>query len=178
MYAKLSDLQEGVANQVGAGAGNLWKQAKKLDIKRFDLQENSEFLFGQGNAGAVIPKVESSLKQLAKGDTKNFNKIIGAVPQSQKGRVLSTAIDGLIRKTQVDGKLIDANGFTKWYGELSSSPTNKKVLIDNLPDGAGKSLDNLYLFADCRLMIFLYYLFEALPLPFLFRYLKQHQAPQ
>lgn len=145
MYKKLSALQEGAANQVGNGAGELWKQAKKIDIKKFDLQENSEFLFGKGNVGAVIPKVEASLKQLAKGDTKNFNQIISAVPSSQKGRVLTTAIDGLIRKTQVDGKTIDANGFTKWYGELSSSPTNKKALTDNLPAGADKSLDNLYL---------------------------------
>lgn len=145
MYAKLTQLQEGVADQIGGGAGELWKQAKKLDNSRFDLQENSEFLFGKGNIGSVIPKIETSLKQLAKGNTKGFNEAIAALPQAQKERVLSTAMDSLIRKTQIDGKSIDANGFTKWYGELSSSPTNKKALIDNLPEGAGKSLDNLYL---------------------------------
>lgn len=145
MYSKLTELQDSVINRVAPESLPVWNNAKRVDAKRYELQENSEFLFGDGNIGAVMPKVELSLKQLSKGNTKNFNEVVAALPESQKHRVMTSALDSVIRKTQVDGKSIDANGFTKWYGELSSSPTNKKALIDNLPEGVGKSLDNLYL---------------------------------
>jgi len=35
LYSQLTQVQEGVANQVGGGAGELWKNAKKLDVQRF-----------------------------------------------------------------------------------------------------------------------------------------------
>lgn len=148
MYSKLSQMQEGVADQIGGGAGKLWKEAKELDKKRFSMQENSEFLFGKNNIGTVMPKLESSLQTLAKGNNKPFKEIIGAIPPEQKGSVVSSAIDSVIRKSYAGDVRLDANGFAKWYNQLSRSPTNKKTLMSELPEGAEQRLDDLYLLAQ------------------------------
>jgi len=148
LYSKLSQLQEGVADQVGGNAGQLWKEVKELDKKRFTLQENSEFLFGKENIGTVMPKLESSLMMLARGNNESFKKIIGSIPPEQKGAVVSGALDSVIRKSYAGDVKIDANGFAKWYNQLSRSPTNKQTLMKELPAGAEKRLDDLYLLAQ------------------------------
>lgn len=148
MYSKLSQLQEGVADQIGGGAGQLWKEAKELDKKRFSMQENSEFLFGKNNIGTVMPKLESSLQMLAKGNNKLFKETISAIPPEQKGAVLSSAIDSVIRKSYANETRLDANGFAKWYNQLDRSKTNKRALMAELPEGAEQRLDDLYLLAQ------------------------------
>lgn len=148
MYSKLSQMQEGVADQVGGGAGQLWKEAKELDKKRFSMQENSEFLFGKNNVGTVMPKVESSLQALAKGNNKPFKDIINAIPPEQKGAVLSSAIDSVIRKSYAGDVRLDANGFAKWYNQLGRSETNKRALMSELPEGAEQRLDDLFQLAQ------------------------------
>jgi len=144
MYGKLTQLQEGVASQVGAGAGKLWNEAKELDKTRFRLQENSEFLFGRDLNGAVTPQIEQGLNQLAKGNTKKFNEVIESVPADMKNRVIVSGLDSLINKTQQGESSISTAQFNSWYGELSNSQYNKKLLHDNLPEGAGQRLDDLF----------------------------------
>lgn len=148
MYSKLSQLQEGVADQVGDGAGQLWSQVKELDRRRFSMQENSEFLFGQNNIGTVMPKLESSLQMLAKGSNQQFKQIIGSIPDEQRGAVLSSAIDSVIRKSYAGDVRLDANGFAKWYNQLGRSETNKRTLMSELPEGAEQRLDDLYQLAQ------------------------------
>ncbi len=144
MYSKITDLQSGVADQVGAGAGKLWDQAKSLDKSRFDLQENSQFLFGKDLQGSVMPKVEQGLKQLAKGNSKVFNEVLETVPQAMKQKVLMSGLDTVLSKTVQGESSLSPAQFNNWYGELSKSPTNKKLLHSNLPEGAGQRLDDLF----------------------------------
>lgn len=148
MYSKLTQLQEGVADQVGAGAGDLWRQAKELDKARFAIQENSEFLFGKNNVGSIMPKLESSLVMLAKGNNKNFNEIVGSIPEKQRPAVISGALDSILRKSYAGDVRLDANGFAKWYNQLGRSQSNKAMLMSELPEGAEKRLDDLYLLAQ------------------------------
>lgn len=148
MYSKLTQLQEGVANQIGDDAGELWKQAKKADVARFEMQDNSEFLFGKNNVGTVMPKLERSMQMLAKGDNKAFKEIVGAIPEKQKGATISAAIDSIIRKSYAGDVRLDANGYAKWYNQLSRSPTNKSTLMKELPEGAPERLEDLYLMAQ------------------------------
>lgn len=148
MYSKLTQLQEGVADQVGVGAGDLWRQAKELDKARFAIQENSEFLFGKNNVGSIMPKLESSLAMLAKGNNKNFNEIVGSIPEKQRPAVISGALDSILRKSYAGDVRLDANGFAKWYNQLGRSQSNKSALMSELPEGAEKRLDDLYLLAQ------------------------------
>jgi len=144
MYSKITELQSGVANQVGAGAGRLWEQAKTLDKSRFDLQENSQFLFGKDLQGSVMPKVEQGLKQLAKGNAKTFNEVLDTVPPAMKKKVLMSGLDSVLSKNAQGESSLSPVQFNNWYGELSKSPTNKKLLHSNLPEGAGQRLDDLF----------------------------------
>lgn len=144
MYSKLTELQSGVADQVGAGAGKLWEQAKNLDKSRFDLQESSQFLFGKDLQGSVMPKVEQGLKQLAKGNSKTFNETLDSIPLGMRQRVLMSGLDSVINKTVQGESVISPAQFNTWYGDLSKSPTNKRLLHKNLPDGAGQRLDDLF----------------------------------
>lgn len=148
MYSKITELQEGVADQVGGGAGDLWRQAKDMDKARFALQENSEFLFGKNNVGSIMPKLESSLSMLAKGNNKPFKDIVASIPDAQRPAVISGAIDSVLRKSYAGDVRLDANGFAKWYNQLSRSETNKRTLMNELPEGAEARLDDLYLLAQ------------------------------
>ena len=148
LYSKITDLQSGAADQVSSGAGDLWMRAKELDKQRFSLQENSEFLFGKNNSGSIMPKLESSLSMLAKGNNKNFKEIVSSIPENQRPAVISGAIDSVLRKSYAGDVRLDANGFAKWYNELSRSPTNKKTLMSELPEGAEQRLNDLYLLAQ------------------------------
>lgn len=144
MYGKLTDLQEGVATQVGDGAGHLWTQAKDLDNSRFALQDNSVFLFGRDLNGSVMPKVEVGLKNLAKGDSKAFNNVLANVPPAMRHRVIATGLDAVLNKSVLGEPTMSPAQFNKWYGDLSRSPTNKKLLHDNMRPGAGARLDNIF----------------------------------
>ncbi len=144
MYSKLTDLQEGVANQVGDGAGHLWNEAKELDNSRFALQDNSMFLFGRDLNGSVMPKVIIGLKNLSRGDSKTFNNVLANVPPEMKKRIIVSGLDAVINKSVQGESAISPSQFNKWYGDLSASPKNKKLLHDNLPEGAGKRLDDLF----------------------------------
>jgi hypothetical protein len=144
MYSKITDLQSGVADQVGAGAGKLWDQAKTLDKSRFELQENSQFLFGKDLQGSVMPKVEQGLKQLAKGNSKTFNEVLDTVPPAMRQKVLMSGLDTVLSKTAQGESSLSPVQFNNWYGDLSKSATNKKLLHSNLPEGAGQRLDDLF----------------------------------
>jgi len=148
LYSQLTRIQEGVADQVGNGAGTLWKSAKEMDVARFKAQEGSEYLFGSNLAGSVSKKMESAISMLAKREPKAFQQVIKNVPDDYKGKVLMSALDNVMRKSYASGDALDANGFAKFWGELSRSPTNKAMLTKHLPEGAAERLDNLSIMAQ------------------------------
>lgn len=148
LYSQLTQIQEGVANQVGSGAGELWKNAKKLDVQRFATQENSQFLFDQNLQGAVSKKMESAINLLSKREPKQFQNIIDKVPEDYKGKVLMSALDNVMRKSYATGDVVDANGFAKFWGELSRSPEYKYMLVKHLPEGSAERLDNMHIMAQ------------------------------
>jgi len=148
LYSQLSQVQEGVANQVGNGAGSLWKNAKDLDVSRFKLQDDSKYLFGEGLEGGATKKLEGAIKALSARDPKAFNQMIDSIPESYRPKTVMTAMDSIMRKSYSSGKELDANGFAKFWGELSESPTNKAMLTKHLPDGAAKRLDDMYTMAQ------------------------------
>lgn len=148
LYSQLSQVQEGVANQIGSGAGNLWKNAKELDVARFKLQDDSKYLFGEGLEGGATKKLEGAIKALSARDPKAFNQTIESIPESYRPKAVMTAMDSIMRKSYASGKELDANGFAKFWGELSESPTNKKMLTKHLPAGAKDRLDDMYIMAQ------------------------------
>lgn len=148
LYSQLSQVQEGVANQVGGGAGALWKNAKELDVNRFKLQDDSRYLFGEGLEGGATKKLEGAIKALSARDPKAFNQTIESIPESYRPKAVMTAMDSIMRKSYASGKELDANGFAKFWGELSESPTNKKMLTKHLPEGAKERLDDMYTMAQ------------------------------
>ena len=148
LYSQLSQVQEGVANQIGSGAGNLWKNAKELDVARFKLQDDSKYLFGEGLEGGATKKLEGAIKALSARDPKAFNQTIESIPESYRPKAVMTAMDSIMRKSYASGKELDANGFAKFWGELSESPTNKNMLTKHLPEGAKERLDDMYTMAQ------------------------------
>lgn len=148
LYGQLTKMQEGVANQVSAGAGTLWSNVKKLDVARYQTQKNADFLFGENLAGGVSKKMESAISMLAKREPKAFANVMKGIPDDYKSKVLMSAMDNVMRKSYASGDVLDANGFAKFWGELSRSPANKKMLTKNLPEGAAERLDNMAIMAQ------------------------------
>lgn len=148
LYSQLSQVQEGVANQIGSGAGNLWKNVKELDKARIKLQDDSMYLFGKDLEGGATKKLEGAIKALSARDPKAFNQTIESIPEAYRPKAVMTAMDSIMRKSYASGKELDANGFAKFWGELNENPTNKKMLTKHLPEGAKERLDDMYIMAQ------------------------------
>jgi len=55
-----------------------------------------------------------------------------------------SALNDIFRGRGVNNQSFDATQFTKFMKELNRSPTTKKLLYDNFPEGAPAALDNLF----------------------------------
>jgi len=139
MYSKLTQLQEGVANQVG-DAGDLWKEAKKLGVKRFGLQDSMKIAFNQDLGGSIIPKVEQALMQTAKGDLSKLKKVLDDLPQDAQNKVMATALNRAFTSTGGVDRGFTATNLSTFGENLKRSPTAQNLLRSYLPKGGYEQL--------------------------------------
>jgi hypothetical protein len=134
MYAKLTQLQEGVANQVGGAAG-LWKEAKDLGLKRFELQDSARLAFNKDLGGSLIPKVERALTQAGKADVANLKKVMDKLPKHLQERAVATALNGVFTSSRGVDRGFTATNLATFGENLKRSPTAQNLLKSYLPEG-------------------------------------------
>ncbi len=139
MYSKLTQLQEGVATQVG-DAGDLWKEAKKLGVKRFGLQDSMKIAFNQDLGGSIIPKVEQALMQTAKGDLSKLKKVLDDLPKDAQNKVMATALNRAFTSTGGVDRGFTATNLSTFGENLKRSPTAQNLLRSYLPNGGYEQL--------------------------------------
>ena len=142
LYSQITQLQEGVANQFGAA--DLWREAKEISKERFTLQDQSKALFGRDLTDQMIPKLETSIKNLTGKGVKNFRALIGAIPETDRVQAVATAMSGVFAKNRG----FNATAYANWFDQLNRSPTTKKELADILPKGGMDRMQSLFELAD------------------------------
>ena len=142
MYGLLTDAQEVAAK--AHGMDDVWKAGKSIVQQRKTLEEQSINLLGKDLAGAIMPKVGLAVKKLSTGDYKAFDNIIGSIPPEHRQTVVMSALNDAFTMGSRQEKQLSAPGFADWMNGLNRNQAAKKRIYSNLPEGAGKRLDDLF----------------------------------
>ena len=141
IYAKLTDDQEIVANELGMGES--WQGAKDLVKQRKALEDNSIQMFGKNLSDAFMPKMGLAMKKLTDGDYKKFNELLATVPKDKRQSVVVSALNDVFTMGSRKEKQLNVAGYADWYNGLSKNPKLKSRLYNELPKELTTKLDAL-----------------------------------
>ncbi len=141
IYAKLTDDQEIVANELGMGES--WSAAKDLVKQRKSLEDNSIKMFGKNLSDAFMPKIGQAFKNLSKGDYKKFSELIDSVPKNKRQEVIVSALNDAFTMGSRKEKQLNVAGYADWYNGLSKNKQLKSKIYQYLPAGLPKKLEAL-----------------------------------
>jgi hypothetical protein len=91
-----------------------------------------------------MPKVGRAMQQLAKGDYREFKKVMDAIPAHRRGEVVMTALNDSLTAGSRAEKQLSIPGFVDWYENLKRNGAAMRMLNEYLPPGASKRLETLY----------------------------------
>ncbi|OED34072.1 hypothetical protein AB832_08195 [Flavobacteriaceae bacterium (ex Bugula neritina AB1)] len=146
MYGLLTDTQENVANRMGAS--DMWATAKGLVAQRKQIEDDSIFLMGKDLAASVMPKLGRAVKGLSAGKYRDFDRVMQALPKDMREEAVLSALNDAFTMGAREQKSLSAPGFVDWYNGLNRNKANKRRIMENLPEGAAKRLDDIYKVAE------------------------------
>lgn len=145
LYGMITEAQEGTASE--HGMADTWNAAKNLVVKRKQLEDNSVKLLGKNLTGAIMPKVGASMKKLSSGDYKNFDEVMGALPESERGEVVMSALNDVFTGGSRKEKQLSIPAFDDWMNGLSKNKAAKARVYKYMPKGAPERLEDMHTIA-------------------------------
>lgn len=154
VYKALSKDQQAIANGFGEGVGADMRLAQKLSAERIGIQKNA-VQFGKNlvdkegriTDGPFVQKLESAITNLARGNTKNFDDLMKAIPKDQRTAIAISSIDPLLSASRIQSGKVTGT-MANAGRALARNPTAKAKLYQHLPPETAKRLDNLFLISD------------------------------
>jgi hypothetical protein len=140
LYGLLSDDQALAAE--ANGAGDAYQAAKQVVQVRKSLEDDMAALFGKQLDKTMTPILTGSIKDLGKGDTTKFVKMLQAVPPEMRQEVVSTGLSSFFQRTARGGEM-DFAGYSKWFDGLERNQQAKAALFSNLPKESVQQLTDL-----------------------------------
>ena len=140
LYADLTDIQKREADRFGFA--NQWQDAKALTVQRKALEDSTQSLFGQNLTDSAVVKVTRGLKNLQKGDLKDFNQAMRSIPKEERPGIVATALNGVFT-TPRGNKQFNASTFSNWWDSINRSSVTKNTLKEALPEGGIDRLESL-----------------------------------
>lgn len=145
LYSRLSDDQQSAANQLGAG--EMFSAAKQLVGTRKAIEDNLSGVLGKDLSGAITAKTGAAIKNLGSGNYKEFDKVMSAVPEDMRQRVVMTALNDAFTAGSRMEKQLSAPGFVDWYEGLRRNTAARDRLYKYMPKDARSVLDDIALVA-------------------------------
>lgn len=144
LYNALGDAQGTAIDSIAsAEARTQWNAGKALVQQRKALEESAENLLGREFSKPIIPQVRGAINSLISGNTRNFEQVIKGVPEQYRAQAIVSAMDAFLTKGARNETRLNPAGFASEWEKLSRSPTAKKALMSQMPEGAERFLDNL-----------------------------------
>lgn len=141
LYAKLSDDQQAAAESLGAG--ELFSAAKQLVASRKAIEDDLAAVLGKDLSGAVTAKTGNAIKSLGSGNYRDFDRIMKAIPEDQRQRVVMTSLNDAFTSGSRMEKQLSAPGFVDWYEGLKRNAAARDRLYKYMPDEARSTLDDI-----------------------------------
>lgn len=145
LYARLSDDQQAAANNLGAG--ELFSAAKQLVGARKAIEDSLSAVLGKDLSGAITAKTGTAVKNLGSGNYKEFDKVMSAIPEDMRQRVVMTSLNDAFTAGSRAEKQLSAPGFVDWYEGLKRNNAARDRLYKYMPKEARATLDDIAIVA-------------------------------
>lgn len=142
LYSTLTRDQEALVNSVSPELASVYKGAKSVVAQRKELESSLQSVLGKDLSGSIATSLGSSVKQLAQGNFKNFDNIIKHIPEASRQDAIVTALNDAFTSGSAQRQL-SADGFSKWWGDVSRQGAARDRFAKYLPDDAIKRLDDI-----------------------------------
>lgn len=143
LYAAITDDQQEVAEKYGAG--DLWSLGKELVKKRKSVEDDAMSILGKKLQQSAIPKVESAVVNMAKGNGSDFRQLMKSIPEDMRQEVALTSMNKAFTSyAKSPGQQLGVDGFVKWYNGMSRNGANMNALREAIGSDASKRLDTIY----------------------------------
>jgi hypothetical protein len=142
LYGALSDDQQAAAETLGAG--EMFSAAKQLVASRKAIEDDLAAVLGKDLSGAITSKTGNAIKRLGAGDYKDFDKIMKAIPEDQRQRVVMTSLNDAFTSGSRMEKQLSAPGFVDWYEGLQRNGQARSRLTQYMPKEARSTLDDIF----------------------------------
>ena len=119
----------------GFGMGPQFAAGRKFVSQRKDLEKQAMTLFGKEVQKSVIPKLTQAANAMTKGDVRQFQNLMAALPENMRTRAAATLLNDLFTHGSRAGGSVGA-GFARAYGALNRNAGAKAELFKYLPETA------------------------------------------
>lgn len=133
-YAQLAETQQRATNDVGPDVGQAYKEANELGVKKHQLQEQSQELFGKNLDKSLVQQIDMAANAVVKGNTAGFKKMMDAVPEAKRKDVAMSVLDRIM--TGSAGSEEITRVFLKNINLLNRNPSARNLLFSYLPKEA------------------------------------------
>lgn len=143
LYAAITDDQQAVAEKYGAG--DLWRLGKEIVKTRKSTEDDAMSILGKKLQQSAIPKVESAVVNMAKGNGSDFRQLMKSIPKDMRQEVALTSMNKAFTSyARSPGQQLGVDGFVKWYNGMSRNKSNMEALKGAIGQEASKRLDTIY----------------------------------
>lgn len=117
--------------------------AQKTVAMRKSVENDLTSLLGKQLDGSIVKKLASGVKDLPKGDTANFAKMMRSIPDDMKKEVTSSALGVAFNARLGKGGISHAN-YVDFYDGLMRNKQARDLLFQNLDKVDRKKMQDLY----------------------------------
>lgn len=144
LYNVLTDAQGSALEAISSPqVREQWDVAKGLVSQRKALEDTATSLLGREFTRPILPQVSGAINSLFNGNVRGFTQTLNSIPDQYRQAAVVSAMDSLFTKGSKTQIQLNMGGFASQWDKLSRSPEAKKALINELPEGAERFLDNL-----------------------------------
>lgn len=142
LYSLLLDDQSAAAEALGQGGA--FNAARALVAQRKAIEDDMVALLGKDLSGAVTSKVGGAIRNLSKGDYKQFDQIMERIPPDMRQQAILTSLNDAFTAGSRAEKQLSAPGFVDWYEGLLRNEGARNRIEANIPQDARRVLKDIY----------------------------------
>lgn len=129
------------------GVGDTLRAAQRLVGSRKELEAQSQAVLGRDLDRSALPFVRRAASDLVKGNTSSFKKLVSSVPAPLRRDAAVAVLNDLFTAGSRSGQQV-GQGFATAFTALKRNEGAMLALKRELPEAAGKTLDDLGLIAE------------------------------
>lgn len=142
LYSVLLDDQGEAA--AALGQQEAFNAARGLVAQRKAIEDDMVALLGKDLSGAITSKLGGAIRNLGKGDYKQFDQIMSRIPPDMRQQAIFTSINDAFTAGSRAEKQLSAPGFVDWYEGLMRNEAARNRIEANIPQDARRVLKDIF----------------------------------